>query len=125
MPDEVVKRIPKRSLTWTPDRIRRAVADFLNFDTTAQKFASQANEIKLLLRDTVLPQQGEADDHGHRWIMWENDPLPDPAGKGEVIGIKRQRSAPKSLNVERAMEFLRRKGLLEQCTETVEMLNED
>lgn len=118
------KKIARR-LTWSASTVRRAVADFLNFDAMATKFAGQAGEVKLLLRDTVLPTKGITDDKGHSWIMWEDDPLPDPSGKGEVIGIKRERRAPSTLNEERAEAFLRRKGLWDACTETVVVINED
>ena len=102
--------------------IRRAVTDFLNFDSMARKFGGQANEVKLLLRDSVLPAQGEKDEKGNYWIRFEDDPIEDPDG-GEVTAIQAQRRAPKLLNIERAEEFLRKRKLLEQCTETVTVSN--
>ena len=43
----------------------------------------------------------------------------------QVTGIKRQRSVSQSLNEERTMALLKRKDLLDQCTEVVVVLNED
>jgi hypothetical protein len=127
MPAE--KKLVRRKPADVPVRvnIRRAVTDWANFDNLATKFAGQANEVKLLLRDTVLPAQGVTDERGHSWIMFESEPIEDPSGKGSIIGIKRERRAPKTLNSERAEQFLRRKGLWQQCTEevTTTMINED
>ena len=124
MSDAPVKKMARRG---PKINVRRAVMDFLNFDNMAKRFGAQAEEVKLLLRDTVLPAEGATDDNGHSWIMFEEDPIEDPSGKGNVVGIKRQRSAPKTLNLDRAEEFLRKKGLWDECTETVTqvLINED
>lgn len=106
--------------------IRRSVTDWLNFSNMAAKFGGQAEAVKLLLRDKVLPKEGNTDENGHSWIIFNGEePIPDPLGKGDVIGIKRERRAPKKLNAERAEQFLRRKKLWDQCTESVVVINED
>jgi hypothetical protein len=119
---------PEKKLVRRPKlNVRRSVIDFLNFDNMASRFAAQASEIKLMLRDTVLPANGDEDDRGNSWIMFEDDPIEDPAGKGDVIGIKRERRAPKTLNTERAEQFLKQRKLWGKCTETVTqvVINED
>jgi len=120
---EATKKLTRRPKL----NIRRSVIDFLNFDNMASKFAAQANEVKVLLRDTVLPETGLTDEDGNSWIMFEDDPIPDPSGKGEVTGIKRQRRVSKTLNTDKAEAFLRRKKLWDECTETVTqvVINED
>jgi len=120
------KKLTKREPAQPKVNIRRAVTDFLNFDSMARKFGAQANEVKLLLRDKVLPAQGEQDESGHYWIRFDDEPIEDPDG-GEVIAIEAQRRAPKKLNAERAEALLRRKKMWEQCTETVTevVINED
>jgi hypothetical protein len=121
MPPE--KKLTRRK---TPKvNVRRAVTDFLNYDNMASKFAAQANEVKLLLRDQVLPDEGTVDERGHSWIMFEDDPISDPAGKGDVVGIQRQRRAPKTLNTEKAEALLRKKRLWDSCTEQITVINED
>ena len=120
------KKLTKREPAQPKVNIRRAVTDFLNFDSMARKFGAQANEVKLLLRDKVLPAQGEQDESGHYWIRFDDEPIEDPDG-GEVVAIEAQRRAPKKLNAERAEALLRRKKMWEQCTETVTevVINED
>jgi hypothetical protein len=105
--------------------VRRAVTDFLNFTNMAAQFGAQADEVKLLLRDKVLPTEGMTDENGHSWMQIDGDPIEDPSGKGAVTGIKRERRAPKKLNPERAEQFLRRKKLWDSCTEQVTVINED
>jgi hypothetical protein len=117
------KKVAQRGVVKPKVNIRRAVTDFLNFTNMAAKFGGQAEEVKLLLRDTVLPAEGNTDEKGNSWIMFDGEPIEDPAGKGDVIGIKRERRAPKTLNLERAEQFLRRKKLWDQCTETVTVTN--
>ena len=123
MSEAPVKKIARRPKV----NVRRSVLDFLNFDNMAARFATQANEVKLLLRDAVLPKDGTTDEKGNSWIMFEDDPIEDPSGKGQVIGIKRERRAPKTLNPERAEEFLRKRKLWDACTETITqvVINED
>jgi hypothetical protein len=118
------KKIARRT-TKVKVNVRRAVTDWANYDNMAAKFAAQANEVKLMLRDTVLPEDGATDEKGHSWIMFEDDPIPDPGGKGDIIGIKRERRAPKTLDPDRAAALLHRKKLWDRCTETITVINED
>ncbi len=120
------KKLTKREPAQPKVNIRRAVTDFLRFDDMARKFGTQANEVKVLLRDKVLPTQGEQDESGHYWIRFDDEPIEDPDG-GEVVAIEAQRRAPKKLNAERAEALLRRKKMWDQCTETVTevVINED
>jgi hypothetical protein len=113
------RRGGKAKPKWSTAAIRKAVTDWLNTGNMAAQFAAQQEEIRDLLRDTILPEQGEPDAAGHRFIMFEDDPIPDPSGKAQVVGIKRERRAPKTLNAERAEALLRRKGLWDECTEEV------
>ena len=43
----------------------------------------------------------------------------------QVTGIKRQKRVSQSLNEDRTLALLKDKGLLDQCTEVVVVLNED
>jgi hypothetical protein len=120
------KKLTKREPAPPKVNVRRAVTDFLRFDNMAKKFGAQADEVKLLLRDKVLPTQGEADEKGNYWIRFEEEPIEDPDGV-EVTAIQAQRRAPKTLNAERAEALLRRKKMWDQCTETITqvVINED
>lgn len=104
--------------------LRRMVTEWLGLDYTAAQWAERANELKLLMRDTLLPEQGDTDDDGHTWVMFDED-IEDPSGKGSVTAIKREYRKIKRLNAERTEAFLRRKKLWDDCTETVVVINED
>lgn len=80
--------------------------------------------MKVLLRDTILPAQGDSDDQGHVWIEFD-EPVEDPSGKASVLGIKREKRVSRRLNPARAEEFLKRRKLWDDCTETVLVINED
>jgi len=76
---------------------------------------------------TILERQGEKSEEGHRSL-----PLPEPhpyvtaAGEEKsVIGIQRQRRVTQALDAEAAEKLLRKKGLWDDCTETIQVLNED
>lgn len=71
---------------------------------------------------TVLDDSGQVIEGGHKVIDLEE---PIPLGKKVMIGMKRQRRAPQTLNQDRAEEFLKNKGLYEKCIYTVTVLNED
>ena len=77
-----------------------------------------------------LESEGVPEGEGHRVIELDapeeyfavKNGQPQPK---QVTGIKRQRRVSNTLNEERTMALLKRKDLLDQCTEVVVVLNED
>ncbi len=104
--------------------LRRMVIDWLGLDNTASQFQSRADELKVLMRDDLLVAQGEEDSDGHYWYTFD-DAIEDPSGKADVTGLKREHRKSKTLNAERAEAFLRKRGLWDECTETVVVISED
>lgn len=75
----------------------------------------------LRLRDRIsgyVETHGVQDDKEHVWVTL------DEAIDG-VTSIQRQKRSTRSLDEERAERLLRKKGLWEQCTKTVTMIDED
>lgn len=69
-----------------------------------------------------LAEAGEMQEGGHRALQLD-EPL--EFGTKTIVGIKRQRRASTSLNSDKAMRYLEKKGLLSECTSTITVLNED
>ena len=77
-----------------------------------------------------LEREGTLEGDGHRVIELDEPEEYFAVKNGKpipktVTGIKRQRRVSQPLNEERTMAMLKEKGLLDQCTEVVVVLNED
>ena len=77
-----------------------------------------------------LESEGTPEGDGHRVIELDQpeEYFAVKAGNPEpklVTGIKRQRRVSQPMNEERTLALLKEKGLLDQCTEVVVVLNED
>jgi hypothetical protein len=78
----------------------------------------------------ILEATGELQEGGHRQIDLDS-PLPYVQYKGEepktksITGIQRKRREHTSLNEDRTMTMLKRKKLMEQCTTTIVVIDED
>jgi hypothetical protein len=109
------KKIRRRK----PD-VRRAVQDWLHNDDAAKQFGTAVAAAKKRLMD-ILEEYGTEDQQGHRWLHFPDDPI-----DGRIKSIKRERRVFRSMKPSDEVEkFLRDKGLWDQCTETVVVINED
>ena len=70
----------------------------------------------------ILTETGQEVEGGHKVID-----LPEsvPLGKKVMVGMKRQRRASQLMAEDRAEKYLKQKGLWEQCTTTITVINED
>jgi hypothetical protein len=77
-----------------------------------------------------LAEVGEPTATGHRMLTFEA-PLEFVEFKGgkpvekKIIGFERRKRVTTSLNEERTMAYLSAKGMLDECTTTIVVLNED
>lgn len=77
-----------------------------------------------------LETEGALQEGGHRVIELDEPEEYFAVKNGQPIpklvnGIERKRRVSQSLNEERTLAMLKEKGLLDQCTEVVVVLNED
>lgn len=101
-----------------PD-VRQAVRDWLLQDDAVKAFSERLSETRKLLL-TILEEKGNTDDKGSQWIRFPEDPV-----EGRVNAIKRERRVGRRLNEERTEEYLTKRKLYHQCTETVVVLSEE
>lgn len=101
--------------------VRQLVRQWLLADDAQKEFSGQATKMKDQLKD-ILAEDGEADENGHRWIDFSDDPV-----EGRIEAIKRERRVSRTLDLAKAERFLKDKGWWETCTETVTqvVINED
>jgi|SRR5215831_8072461 len=114
-----VKRAAKRTIrrTQTID-IRVAVRAWLLADDAVANFSAQKDTHRLMILEH-LEKEGEPDESGSQWLRFHDDPI-----EGRVKAIKRERRVRRQLDPEAAEEYLREKGLWEQCIETIVQLDE-
>jgi hypothetical protein len=124
----MARRQVKRVDISTTD-LDREVADYLLARSTEERSSHQTAAYKARFMK-LLEQAGEKQEGGHR-ILHLNEPVifySYKTGKAKEItvsGIRRVRREGTSLNEERAMQYLAKKNLLDQCTTQVTVLNED
>jgi hypothetical protein len=106
------------------------VSDYLLHRSAQERAAFQEGKYKKRFMD-LLAELGEEESGGHRVLML-NEPILFHSYKGgkaqekEVTGIRRQRRAgTQTLSEERTLAFLANSGLLERCTRTIQVLDED
>lgn len=105
-----------------------AVREYLLNRSMRERSAYHEGVIKADLM-TVLEQSGEHE--GNSWKIALDEPLDFVEYKGgkpktkSVVGIERRERSANTLNEEKAMALLKKKKLVEQCTETITVLSED
>ena len=106
------------------------VSDYLLYRSTQERSSFQEAKYKKRFMD-LLAEVGEEESGGHRVLML-NEPILFHSYKGgkpqekEVSGIRRQRRAgTQVLSEERTLAFLASHDLLERCTRTIQVLDED
>jgi len=120
------RRVIPRS---SPGEFLSTLRDYLGNRSLRERSEYQEGKLKKDLM-SHLEREGELQDGGHRVIELDEpeeffavkNGVPQPK---HVTGIKRQRRSSQSLNEERTMVLLKEKGLLDQCTEVIVVLNED
>lgn len=106
-------------------RINLNTIDTLREYLSNRLLRERAQKIEDDLKKTLMSRlvdEGTEQEGGHRLITLE-EPL--PYGDKKIFGIKRQRRHSTSLNSEKAMKYLEKRGLLQECTATITVLNED
>jgi hypothetical protein len=110
-------------------QLELVVQDYLQNRSMRERSEYREKKDKESLMDT-LERVGELQEGGHR-IIRLMEPIPYAEYKGgkakgrEVGAIRRVRRTSQRLNEAAAMALLKRKKLLEQCTRTEVVLDED
>ncbi len=127
MSDRPKRTIRRRSI---PQDFLRYLSEYLLNRSMREKSTLVEGNHKAVLMG-VLAEAGILQEGGHRIIMLD-EPVThqhytqaDKAVTQKVTGIERKRRVKQSLNEERTMALLEAKGLVEQCTTTVQVLEED
>jgi hypothetical protein len=126
MPAIRKRRIPRRPTI----NIQRAVDEYCANRGMRERSEYWESRLKADLM-AVLADVGQDQEGGHK-VLDLDEPVRyvtvTKAGKQLqkwVTGIQRQRRVSQPLDEQRALAFLKQKGLLEACTSTVLVLNED
>jgi len=114
------QRTKKRTVRRTTKvDVRAAVRAWLLASDAVERFQDDVTTHRKVIMDE-LAESGQTDQKGNQWIYFTDDPV-----EGRVKGIKRERRVSRRLDEETAEEYLREKGLYEQCTETIVVLSEE
>lgn len=106
----------------------RTVQEYVNNRMMRERSAEAEDGYKKQLME-VLAATGELQEGDHRFLPLD-EPISYVTRKGTkvvekmVTGIQRQCRKSNPINEDRAMDYLKRKGLLDQCTTTVTVLDE-
>jgi hypothetical protein len=98
--------------------IRAAVRSWLIKDDAIKNLSTGKEQDRVLILEH-LDEHGQEDENGHKWVWFTDDPV-----EGRVKGIKREKRVTKTINQERAAEYLKRRKLWSRCVETIEVLDE-
>ena len=109
----------KRVIKRTTIDVRVAVRQWLLASDAVERFSKDVSTHRGMILQ-VLEETGTTDDRGSQWLRFPDDPV-----EGRVKGVKRERRVNRSLNVEAAEEYLRKRRLYEDCTETIVVLSEE
>jgi hypothetical protein len=113
----------------TPFDLVGALRDYLLNRSMSERSSSEERRGKGQLME-YIQIHGEEVEGGHREVYLD-EPLPFTSYKNDkpvpkqVTGIKRQKRVSTTLDEARTMALLKEKGLLDECTEVVVVLNED
>lgn len=112
-----VARVTKPQQELDLAEITSEVQSYSTLTTRITELTAMRDSVKKRLSG-IVEQWGQPDDKGHMVL-----PLTDVVGGYK--SLVRQRRSKRGLDVERAEELLRAKGLYERCYEMVPVLNED
>ena len=95
--------------------------EYFSFRTARERFTKLEGEYKKKLME-YLTENGEEIEGGHRVAS-----LPEPIEFGEktVTGIERKKRVSTSLDEDATLALLAKKQLLDQCTTTIVVVDED
>lgn len=123
----VTRKVRRRPVTTDLDS---EVGDYLLNRSTRERAEHQEGQYKVRFM-ALLAEVGELQEGEHR-VIWLNEPLLFSSYKGgklkekTVTGIQRQyRKGTKVLNEERTLSYLANNGLLDACTRTITVIDED
>ena len=119
------RRIPRS----TPGDLLHTLRDYLGNRSLRERSEYHEGNLKKELM-SHLETEGKPEGEGHLVIELDEPEQYFAVKAGQpqpklVTGIKRQKRVSQSLNEDRTMALLKEKGLLDQCTEVVIVLNED
>ena len=122
----VMPRTPRPRPADNGDNLARLALEYVKSRQAGERFTSLTSEYKNLLMERVTAD-GEEDDKGHRTlILPAGVDYTDPKGvRKQVVAFQRQRKGSTNLNEDRTLALLARKGLVDQCTYTVTVVDED
>lgn len=100
-----------------PRAIVLATKEYLGLGRNIKDLTSRQTEVKKSL-SALVEQYGEEDDRGHIWLR-----LPEEIDG--VHSLQRQRRVGQSFDEDKAVEILSEAGLLEQCSKTVRMVDDE
>lgn len=107
----------KTSSSLTGQALRLAIRSFLGLKSQSETIKKQMDEAKKILSATV-EEQGYEDDKGH-FILELDEPVDG------CVALKREKRVTQSLDEEAAEKILRRKGIYEECVETIVVIDPD
>lgn len=97
--------------------IKQWVAELATAKAQQKFFKNRQDQVTKRLK-AVVEEAGYQDDQGHIWLD-----LDEPV-EG-VVALQMQRRVSQPLSEEKAEEILTARGLLEKCTKTITVLDED
>lgn len=112
-------KISKATVAAEPDSksIKQWVAELATAKAQQKFFKGRQDQVTKRLK-AVVEEVGYQDDQGHIWLDL------DEAVEG-VVALQMQRRVSQPLNEDKAEEILAKAGLLEKCTKTITVLDED
>jgi hypothetical protein len=99
------------------DALSAKVREYVWLDRQIKQIEAQKAEIKKHLSE-VVETDGEADDKGHIWLTL-------PTEVEGIASLQRQRRVSVRLDEDAAERILTEKNLVEECYETVKVVNQD
>jgi hypothetical protein len=122
------KRVVQRKPVPTID-LGTVLSEYLLNRSLSERGSYHEGALKKQMMET-LAEAGELQEGGHR-TLHVDDPLifqsyktGKPVAK-TIVGIERKRRASQSLDENKTLEMLKAKGLMDECTEVVLVVNED
>jgi len=123
------KRVVQRKALPTLD-LPAVLDDYIANRSIGERATWHEGKLKKMMMDE-LADFGELQEGGHRTMHLSGEPIVfhsyktgKPVAK-TIVGVERKRRASQSLNEDATLELLKAKGLMDQCTEVVVVINED
>lgn len=111
-------KVAKSSRIPSPmDSVEAQVREYNYLRTEIDDLSKRQKEIREDLM-VLIENTGFADDDGHWWVELDSD-------IDGIVALQRQRRVKRSLDMETAEEILKERGLWEDCTEVVRVVDED